>query len=274
MRGKLIPFTEEDKTNIIDKYASGIRIRALAQEHQCSDVRIKKVLEDAGFRLKGAQFTEDHLKDIADRYTAGEDLLDIAKAYRCRFYTMRDVIKSLGVEPRTVATMNTPIERRLQDALRKYGIGFTTQVRLVDRYLVDIKINQAPVVIEADGKTYHRNGRDDERDRRHELAGFRVFRFTGAEINSDAESCIRRVVDKCKLVRDENPIYDVRTSFKGEHHPRWTDLLTLTCCNCASGFKVKYKFRRRKFCKRSCYTEYVARTGIFKGERKPIEQPD
>lgn len=273
MRGKLIPFTEEDKTDIVDKYSSGARIRALSQEYHCSDARIKTVLEDAGFRLQGAEFTEDHLRDIADRYAAGEDVLDIAKAYRCRFYTMRDLIKSLKLEPRVIATTNTPIELRLHDVLRKYGIGFTTQVRLVGRYVVDIKINQSPVIIEADGVTYHRNKRDAERDLLHEESGFRVFRFTGSEINSDAEGCIRSVVDFCDLIRDENPVYDVRTSFRGADHPRW-NRITLTCLNCSADFSVVGKHKNRKFCGQPCYHEYTRKTGIFKGGRKPIERPD
>jgi very-short-patch-repair endonuclease len=274
MRGKLIPFTEEDKKSIADKYASGTRIRELAADYCCSDARIKQVLEDAGFRLKGAQFTAEHLRDIADRYAAGEDIPSIAKVYRCRFYAMRDLIASLGVEKRVITTTNTPIERRLHDILMKHGIGFTTQARLVDRYVVDIKINQAPVVIEADGETYHRkSARDAERDRAHAEAGYRVFRFTGSEINRDSEACIQRVISECALVPDESPVYDIRTTFSGADHPRW-NRFTLKCLNCDSEFEVVGKHRHRKFCQLPCYHEYIRRTGIFKGGRKPIEKPD
>lgn len=274
MRGKLLPFTEEDKKSIVGKFAAGVGVRVLAVEYQCADVRIKRVLEDAGIRLKGAHFTKEHLEDIADRYVTGEDVRDIAKAYRCRFYTMRDLINSLGVERRVIATSNTPIERRLHDALMKCGIGFTTQVRLVDRYVVDIKVNQAPVVIEADGKTYHRKSeRDTERDRAHAEAGYRVFRFTGSEINADSEACIQRVVGECGLIPDESPVYDIRTTFAGADHPRW-NRVTLKCLNCESEFEIVAKYRHRKFCQLSCYHEYVRKTGIFKGGRAAIERPD
>jgi very-short-patch-repair endonuclease len=274
MRGKLIPFTEEDKKNIADRYASGVSVRALAAEYYTADVRIKGVLEDAGFRLKGAKFTREHLEDIANRYVSGEDVLDIAKAYRCRYYTMRDLINSLGVERRVITTVNTPIERRLHDALMKRGIGFTTQVRLVGRYVVDIKVNQAPVVIEADGKTYHRKSeRDAERDRAHAEAGYRVFRFTGSEINRDGEACIQRVIDECGLTPDESPVYDIRTTFSGADHPRW-NRITLKCLNCESEFERVRKHAHRKFCRLSCYHEYTRKTGIFKGGRAPIERPD
>jgi very-short-patch-repair endonuclease len=274
MRGKLIPFTKEDEQRIIGKFTSGVDIRTLAEEYYCADVRIKRVLEDAGLRLKGAQFTKEHLEDIAGRYAAGEDVRDIARAYRCRFYTMRDLIGSLGVERRVIATSNTPIERRLHDALMKYGIGFTTQVRLVARYVVDIKVNQAPVVIEADGKTYHRKSeRDAERDRAHAEAGYRVFRFVGSEINRDSGACIQRVVDECGLVPDESPVYDIRTTFAGADHPRW-NRFTLKCLNCGSDFEVVGKNRHRKFCRLPCYHEYIRETGLFKGGRATIERPD
>ena len=266
MQGKLIPFTEGDEKSIIDKFASGTSVRELAVEYYCADVRIKRVLVDAGLRLKGAQFTREHREDIANRYVAGEDVRDIAKAYRCRFYTMRDLINSLGVERRVIATSNTPIERRLHDALMKCGIGFTTQVRLVDRYIVDIKVNQAPVVIEADGTTYHRQSeRDAERDRAHAEAGYRVFRFTGSEINCSSGACIQRVVDECGLIPDESPVYDIRTVFAGADHPRWKKRLTLKCLNCESEFEVAGKYRHRKFCQLPCYHEYVRTTGIFLG---------
>jgi len=274
MQGKLISFTEEDKKSIIDKFGSGVSVRALAVEYYCADVRIKQVLEDVGIRLKGAQFSREHLEDIANRYVAGEDVLDIAKAYRCRYYTMRDLINSLGVERRVIATSNTPIERRLHDALMKCGIGFTTQVRLVDRYVVDIKVNQAPVVIEADGKTYHRKSeRDAERDRAHTEAGYRVFRFVGSEINRNSGACIQRVIDECGLTPDKSPVYDIRTTFAGADHPRW-NRVTLKCLNCESEFEVVGKLRHRKFCQLSCYHEHVRQTGIFKGGRAPIERPD
>lgn len=274
MRGKLIPFTEEDKKDIAGKFASGVRIRELSMEYQCADVRVKQVLQEAGIRLKGAQFTRGHLEDIASRYARGDDVIDIARAYRCRYYTMRDLINSLGVERRVIATSNTPIERRLHDALMKCGIGFTTQVRLVGRYVVDIKVHQAPVVIEADGKTYHRKSeRDAERDRAHAEAGYRVFRFTGSEINRDSGACIQRVIDECGLVPDESPVYDIRTTFAGADHPRW-NRFTLKCLNCESEFEVRGKHLHRKFCQLSCYHKYIRKTGIFKGGRAPIERPD
>ena len=274
MRGKLIPFSEEDRALIIFKYTSGTAMSTLAREYQCANVRIISLLEDAGVRLKGSSFNEDHLRDITTRYESGEDVSSIARSYRCRYYTMRDLIKSLPVKPRIIATANTPIERRLHDVLIKHGIGFTTQVRLVGRYVVDVKINQGPVIIEADGKKYHyMNARDAERDRAHAEAGYRVFRFTGSEINSDSEKCIQRVIDECVLVPDETPVYDIRTSFSGVDHPRWNRFILL-CLNCEKEFEVVGKHRDRKFCQLTCYHDYIRKTGIFKGGRYPIERPD
>lgn len=274
MRGKLIPFTEEDKKIIIERYVAGEGASVIAKDYQCANVRVNDVLREAGLRVKGDPFTDAHKRDIAERYEAGEDVSAIARRYRCRYYTMRDLIKTLDVKPRVITTADTPIERRLQDVLKKRGIGFATQVRLVDRFIVDIKVNQANIIIEADGKTYHYlSERDVERDRKHEAAGYRIFRFTGSEINSDAEACIQRVVDECGLTPDEEPVYEIRTKFIGENHPRW-NRYSLKCLNCDADFDVVGKNRHRKFCQLACYHRYVRKTGIFKGGRATIERPD
>jgi very-short-patch-repair endonuclease len=119
---------------------------------------------------------------------------------------------------------NTPIEQRMQDALMKAGVGFTTQSLLLDRYLVDIELHQAPIVIEADGSQHTlriQKAKDAERDAVLTAAGYRVFRFTGSEINRDAADCVQRVINAAGLVPDKEPVYDIRTKFTGELHPLW-----------------------------------------------------
>ena len=60
---------------------------------------------------------------------------------------------------------NSPLEKLLQAALLKSGISFSTQRVLLGRYCVDILIDQAPVIIEADGAFHHlRKEKDAERD--------------------------------------------------------------------------------------------------------------
>ena len=205
---------------------------------------------------------------IVERYANGAGIVLLARDYHCRTSQINDILKDAG-QPRQSLTANTPIECRLHDALMAAGIGFTTQKRLVGRYVVDISVHQAPVVIEADGMR-HRAGtqaqeRDAIRDAAHEAAGYRVFRFTGSEINTDSVKCIQQVIDACGLVRDKEPVYDIRTKFSGEDHPRWVGQYELTCEYC--GEKFQSRRARRKYCSHEHFI-----LGAIKGQPKSAEQ--
>ena len=194
-----------------------------------------------------AVFTDEDKRDIVERYKNGAGIVELARASRCDSTTINKIIKASGTPFRKLLTANTPIERRLHSALMEAGIGFSTQRRLVGRYVVDICINQAPVVMEADGVLHRIHAanleRDAIRDAAHEAAGYRVFRFTGSEINTDAMQCIQQVIHACGLVRDEEPVYDIR---KAPREPRSAPkLLELACELCGEKFTARWK---RKFC--------------------------
>lgn len=135
---------------------------------------------------------------------------------------------------------NTPIERRLHDAFMQCGIGFTTQSLLLERYLVDIEIHQAPVIVEADGSQHQlreQKAKDALRDAELTAAGYRVFRFTGGRINKDAAECVAEIVAACGLVADREPAYEIRTRFAGELHPHWKGgKREFTCDVCSEVF--------------------------------------
>src|SRR5215469_8374080 len=148
--------------------------------------------------------TDADKRAVVAQYIGGAGIVELARRFRCRTAQVNLILKGSGVPARKMLTANTPIECRLHDALMVAGIGFSTQKRLVGRYVVDMSIHQAPVVIEADGAR-HRAGtqalqRDEVRDAAHEAAGYRVFRFSGSEINTDAVKCIQEVIDACGLV--------------------------------------------------------------------------
>ena len=194
--------------------------------------------------------TDAEKATVAERYTAGAGIVELARAFHVRTAQINAIVKAPGVPVRKSLTANTPIECRLHDALMAAGIGFTTQKRLVGRYVVDISVHQAPVVIEADGAR-HRAGtqaleRDAIRDAAHEAAGYRVFRFTGSEINTDAVRCIQQVIDACGLVPDEEPVYDIRTKFSGPDHPRYVGLYEPVCEYCGEFFVSRRQ--NRKYC--------------------------
>ncbi len=203
-----------------------------------------------------ATLTDDDKREIAESYQAGMTWVELARKYRCRFYLIKSILADAGVGPRQTVTANTPIERRLHDALMAAGIGFATQKRLVGRYIVDISVHQAPVIIEADGARHRASAkareRDAARDAAHEAAGYRIFHFSGSEINTDAEACIQQVINACGLVADENPVYDIRTKFSGKDHPRYVGGHQLICRYCGMMF---WNYRAmRKYC---CHEHFI-----------------
>ena len=210
---------------------------------------------------------ESDLYDIVESYAEGDGIVELARRYRVRTSVINAVLADNVVPPRKNLTASTPIECRLHDALMTAGIGFTTQKRHVGRYVVDISINQAPVIIEADGAR-HRSGtaaeRDEIRDVAHEAAGYRVFRFSGSEINADSVACVERVIAACGLVPDEDPRFDIRTTFSGEDHPRYVGFYKLTCGYCGETFLNRR--RKRKYC---CHEHYIL--GAVKGKPKSAE---
>lgn len=220
-----------------------------------------------------ASLSDDNKREIAELYADGMTWVELARKFHCRFYLIKAILQEAGIAPRKTLTANTPIECRLHDALMAAGIGFRTQKRLVGRYRVDIIIHQAPVVIEADGAR-HRAGtqaqeRDAVRDAAHEAAGYRMFHFSGSEINADAVKCIQQVIDACGLTPDKEPVYDIRTKFSGPDHPRWTGRMKqLTCEYCKGQFTGR---EGRRFCSQRHYNLYARETGVLKGKPKSAE---
>lgn len=156
---------------------------------------------------------------------------------------------------------NSPLEKLLQAALIKTGISFSTQRVLLGRYCVDILIDQAPVIIEADGAFHHlRKEKDAERDANLSDAGYRVFRFTGSRINTDAMGCIAEVTEAAGLAPDAEPVADIRTGMMGQENPNWTGgPQAVTCTQCGApttrnAYRTKVK---RPFCNSQCYGAWM-----------------
>lgn len=226
--------------------------------------------------------TDDDKREIIRKYAEGETINNLAGEYHCRRNVLRRILLDGGVTLRTPSEatlnwlskvqesgiINTPIERRMQDALMAARIGFRTQRLLLDRYLVDILVNQAPVVIEADGMihTHPKNrAKDALRDAALTEAGYRVFRFTGSEINTDATACVQRLIDACGLTPDAEPVFDIRTSFSGEDHPRWKGgKQEFSCEQCGEVFLAQPTHRKGKhiYCGSKCAGDALVGTQI------------
>jgi very-short-patch-repair endonuclease len=249
------PLTLNDKRDIAKRYINGETIRDLRTEYRRTRQTIKDVLLDAGVELrppgygKGKQWSPEH-REAHKRATATPEFAEKSRqALLKRLPSMRG--------PAT----NTPIERRLHDALKAAGIGFTTQSCLLDRYLVDIELHQAPILIEADGAQHtlrDQKAKDAERDAALTAAGYRIFRFTGSEINRNAAECVHRVVEACDLTPDVNPVYEIRTRFAGPDHPRWSQV-KFTCDQCGTEFSKppSHRASEHAFCNQQCYGDWL-----------------
>lgn len=159
------------------------------------------------------------------------------------------------------SSANSPLERLLHTALQKAGISFSTQRRKLNRYVVDIEISQAPIIIEADGALHclHRE-RDARRDSELQAIGYRVFRFQGKEINRDPNGCITQVIDACRLVPDAEPQYDIRNGMIGEDNPAWKGGQSrMTCAHCGTVFSqyASHRKYKRTFCKAEHYYAWL-----------------
>lgn len=248
------PLTEAEKQEIVTRYSAGETLEGLMAEYRRSKPIVRAVIAEAGVAIrprgypKGTAWTTEH----REAHRAATGTPEFAEKSR------RGLLKRLPTM--RGPAVNTAIERRMHDALMKAGIGFTTQSLLLGRYLVDIEVRQARVVIEADGSQHmlrEQKAKDAARDAALAEAGYRVFRFTGSEINRDAAECVKRVADECGLAPDENPVYKVRTRFAGPEHPRWVGTRDFTCDSCGKTFQAKPSQRKgkRKYCSRACVSE-------------------
>jgi very-short-patch-repair endonuclease len=275
VKGSHKPLDDEQRADIIAQYKAGASLGSLIEKHHTSHHRVTTILKEAGVQLRNV-ISDDEKQHVVDMYQSGAMLGEISKIIHRKNAVIKQILADAGVSLRPQLTMNTPIELRLQDALKAAGIGFKTHKRLVNRYVVDIVLNQAPVVIEADG-IVHRisdGSRDQKRDAAHVAAGYRVFRFTGGEINSDAGACIQRLIEACSLVPDKEPVYDVKTKLTGSDHPRWRGgKEPYKCENCGTEFhRVRGRKKPVRFCSPKCWGEWVKKTGVARGKPRTEKQ--
>ena len=145
----------------------------------------------------------------------------------------------------------------------KVGIGFTAGAFVGGRYFADILLDQAPVILEADGHWHviHKE-RDIKRDAHLKVCGYKVFRFTGAQLNHGADQCVQSVVDECSLAPDADPQYVIRVSMMlGNENPNWGGgPQAVTCTQCGSetsrsNFRTSVK---KPFCNSQCYGAWMS----------------
>lgn len=250
-------------------YDSGMTFEQLAAHYECSVHAIQNAMKRLGVRArpqglpKGYAWTDE--RRIAHRAAVDRP--------EWRAKNRENLLKRLPTIRGPSA--NLPLEKLLQAALLKTGISFSTQRRLLDRYCVDILIDQARVIIEADGAFHHlRKEQDAERDAALTEAGYKVFRFTGTRINTDAMACIAEVVKEARLTPDAEPVADIRTGMMGPENPNWGGGPQIVMCAQCGAETTRNAFRTsvsRPFCNSKCYGAWMSAHPEESNRRLPID---
>ena len=172
----------------------------------------------------------------------------------------------------------SPLEKLLQSALMKVGIGFTAGAFVGGRYFADILLNQAPIILEADGNWHKVHAeRDAKRDAHLTACGYRVIRFTGAQINRGADQCVQGVIDEHGLTPDTDPQYVIRVSMMGEENPHWTGGPQSVACTQCGSETARNNFRtsvKKPFCNSQCYGAWMSDHPEESPRRKNINWND
>lgn len=250
-------------------YESGMSFAKLAEHYGCSLHAIQNAMKRLNVTARG------HGQPVGYEWTDERRAAHRAAIDRpeWRAKNRENLLKRLPTMRGPSA--NSPLEKLLHSALLKTGISFSTQRVLLGRYCVDILINQAPAIIEADGAFHNlRKQQDAERDAALTEAGYRVFRFTGKPINRDAMACVAEVVEAAGLVRDADPVADIRTGMMGPENPNWGGgprIVTCAQCGAETGRNAARTTVKRTFCNSQCYGAWMSAHPEESNRRKAVD---
>ena len=237
-------------------YDSGMNYAQMAEHYGCSVHAIQNAVKRLGVKARPKGLPEGY--EWTEERRAAHRVATSTPEFRAK--SRENLLKRLPTMGGPSA--NSPLEKLLQAALMKAGIGFSTQRVLIGRYCVDFLLQQAPVILEADGSLHYlRKEQDAERDANLTAAGYRVFRFTGTRINHDSEQCVAEVVAACGLIPDTEPVYDIRTGRSGEDSNFWRGgPVTFTCAQCGADTSrcAARGDTEKKFCDSKCYGAWMS----------------
>lgn len=107
------------------------------------------------------------------------------------FESLGSIAKSLEiVKTRNIKLLESPIEAKLYFEFKWWGLSPDTQV-IVGPYRADICFKEEKIIIECDGKEFHKDAeRDERRDKYLMERGYTVVRYTGTEIHRDVRQIV------------------------------------------------------------------------------------
>jgi len=242
-----------DWSNLQEDYEQIGSIRVIAERYGVGFKKVRNELARQGIPIKPRGHVKGQKKSEAWREASRKHWDDPVWREEQRKKWLERLPTMIG------PAANSPLERLLHRALRKAGISFSTQRRLLGRYCVDILITQRPVIIEADGNVHLRQGdKDARRDADLRAAGYEVFRFTGKPICNDPDGCVQQVIDAAGLARDAEPVYDIRNGMSGPDSPTWKGgKPEWICAVCGTKFRAWLRNGKpRTTCSRECQAEW------------------
>jgi very-short-patch-repair endonuclease len=120
--------------------------------------------------------------------------------------TMNKNLKKKGhpsySRPHTEAR-TSPIEEMMEKELLKMGVHFQKQFELLVEgkkfTVIDFYIPEGRLALYCDGTEFHKDPQriimDKKQDRKLQLLGYAVFRFSGSEIVGNVASCVWEVIE-------------------------------------------------------------------------------
>jgi very-short-patch-repair endonuclease len=259
---------EIDWSELPSLYESGMTYDQLAARFGCSVHAIQNAMKRLGVTPRPTGLPEGY-EWTEERRTAHRTAVDRPE---WRAKNRANLLERLPTMRGPSA--NSPLEKLLQAALLKAGLSFSTQRVLLGRYCVDILIDRARVIIEADGALHNlRKEKDAKRDADLTEAGFQVFRFTGGRINRDAMGCVAEVVKAAGLTPDADPVADIRTGMMGPENPNWGGGPRIVICAQCGMETTRNAYRtavKRTFCNQQCYGAWMSDHPEESNRRKDI----
>lgn len=248
-----------DWSNLQADYERLESCRAVAELYGCSRKRVVVEMKRQGIPtrpMKGRTIIWS--QERRDAFRAAQNTSSAKAAHRAALLRRFEEGRVIG------PSQGSPLESLLHGALKRAGLSFITARRKLDRYVIDIELLQAPIIIEADGVGHQlerQKAKDTVRDAALTKAGYRVFRFTGTEINADPDACIRMVIEASGLTPDTDPTFRVRKAPRGPDNPNWNGgEVRHTCTHCGCTF-VAYRVNRaykKTFCNQKCYGAWMS----------------
>lgn len=114
----------------------------------------------------------------------------------------------IGNLKRLASNPRTDIERAMANALMDNGIRYDEQVLMYDKFLVDFKLQDYPVIVQCDGEYWHdrpaTRARDKGQDNYLAKCGYTVLRFTDAQILKGMKTCMKQVRQNLRAERSQS----------------------------------------------------------------------